>query len=129
MLSSSGDGDGLPGSAGGRGFAYSRGLPAAFKTAMSKQREKSHRPAVRPSVHRWVLKCAQEPRPSPPKGERQLSNHAHCHHCGQVLYRVEIIVRSKAPDGTLTLDLDDGTIALGPALAAQLYVATVTPAA
>jgi DtxR family transcriptional regulator, Mn-dependent transcriptional regulator len=31
-------------------------------------------------------------------------------------------VRSKAPDGTLTLDLDDGTIALGPALASQLYV-------
>jgi DtxR family Mn-dependent transcriptional regulator len=31
-------------------------------------------------------------------------------------------VRSIAPDGTLTLDLDDGTIALGPALAAQLYV-------
>jgi DtxR family Mn-dependent transcriptional regulator len=32
-------------------------------------------------------------------------------------------VRSKAPDGTLTLDLDDGTIALGPALAAQLFCA------
>jgi DtxR family Mn-dependent transcriptional regulator len=32
-------------------------------------------------------------------------------------------VRSKAPDGTLTLELDDGTIALGPALAAQLFVA------
>jgi DtxR family Mn-dependent transcriptional regulator len=33
-------------------------------------------------------------------------------------------VRSKAPDGTLTLDLDkDGSIALGPALAAQLFVA------
>jgi len=32
-------------------------------------------------------------------------------------------VRSKAPDGTLTLDLDGGTIALGPALASQLYVA------
>src|SRR4051794_37987225 len=33
-------------------------------------------------------------------------------------------VRSKAPDGTLTLTLadDQGTIALGPALAAQLYV-------
>jgi DtxR family transcriptional regulator, Mn-dependent transcriptional regulator len=31
-------------------------------------------------------------------------------------------VRSKAPDGTLTLDLDEGSIALGPALAAQLYV-------
>jgi DtxR family Mn-dependent transcriptional regulator len=33
-------------------------------------------------------------------------------------------VRSKAPDGTLTLELDDGTIALGPALAAQLFVAS-----
>lgn len=34
-------------------------------------------------------------------------------------------IRSKAPDGTLVLELDDGdgTIALGPALAAQLYVA------
>jgi DtxR family Mn-dependent transcriptional regulator len=32
-------------------------------------------------------------------------------------------VRAKAPDGTLTLELEDGTIALGPALAAQLYVA------
>ena len=31
-------------------------------------------------------------------------------------------VRSKAPDGTLTLDLDGGSIALGPALAAQLFV-------
>jgi DtxR family Mn-dependent transcriptional regulator len=31
-------------------------------------------------------------------------------------------VRSKAPDGTLTLSLDDGTIALGPALASQLFV-------
>ena len=31
-------------------------------------------------------------------------------------------VRSKAPDGTLTLELDDGTIALGPALASQLFV-------
>ena len=31
-------------------------------------------------------------------------------------------VRSKAPDGTLTLSLDEGTIALGPALAAQLFV-------
>ena len=30
-------------------------------------------------------------------------------------------VRSKAPDGTLTLELDDGTIALGPALASQLF--------
>ncbi|HEX7165954.1 MAG TPA: metal-dependent transcriptional regulator [Acidimicrobiales bacterium] len=31
-------------------------------------------------------------------------------------------VRSKAPDGTMTLALDDGTIALGPALASQLFV-------
>jgi DtxR family Mn-dependent transcriptional regulator len=35
-------------------------------------------------------------------------------------------VRAKAPDGTLTLELDaEGTIALGPALAAQLYVASL----
>jgi len=33
-------------------------------------------------------------------------------------------VRAKAPDGTLTLDLADGTIALGPFLASQLYVAS-----
>ena len=32
-------------------------------------------------------------------------------------------VRSKAPDGTLTLELRDGTIALGPTLAGQLFVA------
>jgi DtxR family Mn-dependent transcriptional regulator len=32
-------------------------------------------------------------------------------------------VRSKAPDGTITLDLADGSIALGPAIARQLYVA------
>jgi DtxR family Mn-dependent transcriptional regulator len=32
-------------------------------------------------------------------------------------------VRSKAPDGTLTLELGDGTIALGPTLAGQLFVA------
>jgi len=32
-------------------------------------------------------------------------------------------VRAKAPDGTLTLALKEGTIALGPALASQLYVA------
>ena len=32
-------------------------------------------------------------------------------------------VRAKAPDGTLTLDLPDDTIALGPTLAQQLYVA------
>ena len=31
-------------------------------------------------------------------------------------------VRSRAPDGTLTLDLDEGSIALGPALATQLFV-------
>jgi DtxR family Mn-dependent transcriptional regulator len=34
-------------------------------------------------------------------------------------------VSSKAPDGTLTLTLDEGTIALGPALANQLFVARV----
>ncbi|MEA2932332.1 MAG: DtxR family transcriptional regulator, Mn-dependent transcriptional regulator [Actinomycetota bacterium] len=34
-------------------------------------------------------------------------------------------VRSKAPDGTLTLSLDEGTIALGPRLASQLFVAKV----
>src|SRR5687767_2602179 len=34
-------------------------------------------------------------------------------------------VSAKAPDGTLTLALDEGTIALGPALAAQLFVARV----
>ncbi|HVF74915.1 MAG TPA: metal-dependent transcriptional regulator [Acidimicrobiales bacterium] len=33
-------------------------------------------------------------------------------------------VRSKAPDGTLTLELSDGTIALGPSLAEQLYVSS-----
>jgi Fe2+ transport system protein FeoA len=32
-------------------------------------------------------------------------------------------VQSRAPDGTLTLQLRDGTIALGPALADQLFVA------
>ena len=34
-------------------------------------------------------------------------------------------VRSKAPDGTLVLelDMDESTIALGPALAANLYIA------
>jgi Fe2+ transport system protein FeoA len=31
-------------------------------------------------------------------------------------------VSAKAPDGTLTLQLGDHTIALGPALAKQLYV-------
>ena len=34
-------------------------------------------------------------------------------------------VRAKAPDGTLTLALDDGSIALGPELASQLFVARV----
>jgi DtxR family Mn-dependent transcriptional regulator len=34
-------------------------------------------------------------------------------------------VRAKAPDGTLTLDLDEGTIALGPSLASQLFVERV----
>jgi DtxR family Mn-dependent transcriptional regulator len=42
---------------------------------------------------------------------------------------VDARVRTKAPDGTLTLELEvgadgDSTIALGPALAAQLFVAT-----
>lgn len=32
-------------------------------------------------------------------------------------------VRSRAPDGTLTLELEEGTIALGPGLASQLFVA------
>jgi DtxR family Mn-dependent transcriptional regulator len=31
-------------------------------------------------------------------------------------------VRSRAPDGTVTLDLEKGSIALGPGLASQLYV-------
>ena len=34
-------------------------------------------------------------------------------------------VKSRAPDGTLTLELHEGTIALGPGLARQLYVARV----
>ncbi|MDQ2827337.1 MAG: metal-dependent transcriptional regulator [Actinomycetota bacterium] len=38
---------------------------------------------------------------------------------------VDAEVRSKAPDGTLTLALHEGTIALGPALASQLFVARV----
>lgn len=37
----------------------------------------------------------------------------------------EAEVRSKAPDGTLTLALKEGSIALGPALAGQLFVARV----
>ena len=36
-------------------------------------------------------------------------------------------VRAKAPDGTLTLELADGSIALGPALASQLYVSGPRP--
>ena len=36
---------------------------------------------------------------------------------------VEAIVTARAPDGTLTLDLAEGSIALGPRLAQQLYVA------
>jgi len=36
---------------------------------------------------------------------------------------VDAEVCAKAPDGTLTLALDEGTIALGPALASQLFVA------
>ena len=35
---------------------------------------------------------------------------------------VEAIVSSRAPDGTLTLDLGDHSFSLGPGLAAQLYV-------
>ena len=35
---------------------------------------------------------------------------------------VDAQVRTKAPDGTLTLDLEQGSIALGPALASQLFV-------
>jgi DtxR family transcriptional regulator, Mn-dependent transcriptional regulator len=35
---------------------------------------------------------------------------------------VDARVSARAPDGTLTLDLGGGTIALGPALAGQLYV-------
>ena len=38
---------------------------------------------------------------------------------------VKAKVRAKAPDGTLTLDLEDGTIALGPSLASQLFVERV----
>jgi DtxR family transcriptional regulator, Mn-dependent transcriptional regulator len=38
-------------------------------------------------------------------------------------------VRAKAPDGTLTLELADRSIALGPALAAQLYVSDLRSAA
>ena len=34
-------------------------------------------------------------------------------------------VTAKAPDGTLTLSLDEGSIALGPGLAGQLFVATL----
>ena len=38
----------------------------------------------------------------------------------------EATVSSRAPDGTLTLDLAEGTIALGPGLAGQLWVAAVS---
>ncbi len=37
----------------------------------------------------------------------------------------EATVASRAPDGTLTLDLGDQSIALGPTLAGQLFVADV----
>jgi DtxR family Mn-dependent transcriptional regulator len=37
---------------------------------------------------------------------------------------VEAVVSSRAPDGTLTLDLGDRSMALSPGLAQQLYVAT-----
>jgi hypothetical protein len=33
-------------------------------------------------------------------------------------------VTAKAPDGTHTLELEEGSIALGPALASQLYVSS-----
>ncbi len=36
-------------------------------------------------------------------------------------------VRTKAPDGTLVLALDDGSIAVGPALAEHLYVVAAEP--
>jgi len=36
----------------------------------------------------------------------------------------DALVRAKAPDGTLTLDVGDITIALGPALASQLFVSS-----
>lgn len=39
----------------------------------------------------------------------------------------EALVTSRAPDGTLTLDLGDHSIALGPALAHQLFVGAVEP--
>jgi DtxR family Mn-dependent transcriptional regulator len=34
-------------------------------------------------------------------------------------------VRSRAPDGTVTLEIDGGTVALGPGLTHQMFVATV----
>ncbi len=40
---------------------------------------------------------------------------------------VEARVVARAPDGTLTLDLQGSTIALGPALAQQLFVAAAQP--
>jgi DtxR family transcriptional regulator, Mn-dependent transcriptional regulator len=35
------------------------------------------------------------------------------------------LVRSRAPDGTVTLEIDGGTVALGPSLTQQMFVATV----
>ena len=40
----------------------------------------------------------------------------------------EATVRSRAPDGTLTLDLAANSIALGPAICQQLFIATAQPA-
>jgi Fe2+ transport system protein FeoA len=37
-------------------------------------------------------------------------------------------VRSKAPDGTLTLDVDGASMALGSAMSRQLYVVSGAPA-
>ncbi len=34
-------------------------------------------------------------------------------------------VRNRAPDGTLTLDVDGSTVALGPAICQQMFVAAV----
>jgi hypothetical protein len=34
-------------------------------------------------------------------------------------------VRSRAPDGTVTLDIDGSTVALGPAITHQMFVAAV----
>ena len=35
------------------------------------------------------------------------------------------LVRSRAPDGTVTLEIDGGTVALGPGLTQQMFVAAV----